>query len=147
MTTADTLQLRERLLVELRTSPQPVSTTDLAARLPWRVERSEDSCALLCAPGRPRGDVKVVECHRGWHVVQYRRTAHGYTGIYRHLRSLEQQGLVRRTLLDGRKRVCWVYAGADQQLGDELHCGRTHGWGADERCGARSGRTGPGCET
>ena len=58
--------------------------------------------------------MEVVECHRSWHVVQYRRTAHGYTGIYRHLRSLQQRGLVRRTLRDGRKRVCWVYVGSDQ---------------------------------
>lgn len=121
MTTADTLQLRERLLDALRDSAGPVSTTDLAARMPWKVERSDDGCAVLHNPGRPVAGVEVVECHRDWHIVQYRRSAHGYTGIYRHLRSLEQQGLVRRTLRYGRKRVCWVYVGSDQQLAVEQH--------------------------
>ena len=50
MTTADTMRLRDRLLAELRESPHPISTTELAARMPWKVERSEDSCALLCNP-------------------------------------------------------------------------------------------------
>jgi hypothetical protein len=114
MTTADTMRLRDRLLAELRTSPQPISTADLAARMPWKVERCEDNCALLCHRRKPNPDVEVLECHRSWHVVQYRRTAHGYTGIYRHLRSLERQGLIRRSAREGRKRVLWVYSGADQ---------------------------------
>lgn len=112
MTTTDTLQLRERLLSELRQSRSPISTADLASRMPWKVERSEDNCAVLCNRSRPISGMEVVECHKDWHVVQYHRTAHGYTGIYRHLRSLEQRGLVRRALRDGRKRVCWVYTGA-----------------------------------
>lgn len=112
MTTADTLQLRERLLSELRQSRFPISTAELAARMPWKVERSEDTCAVLCSRSRPTLGMEVVECHKDWHVVQYLRTAHGYTGIYRHLRSLEQRGIVRRALRDGRKRVCWVYTGA-----------------------------------
>ncbi|GAB7145538.1 hypothetical protein [Mycobacterium riyadhense] len=114
MTTADTLQLREQLLATLRRSPRPVSTTELAARMPWKVERSEYNCTVLRNPSRPIAGMEVVECHRDWHVVQYRRTAHGYTGIYRHLRSLEQQGLVRRALRQGRKRVCWVCVDADR---------------------------------
>lgn len=114
MTTTDTLQLREWVLNELRRSLHPISTADLAARMPWKVETSEDTCEVLCNPRRPVSGMEVVECHGDWHVVHYQRKAHGYTGIYRHLRSLEQQGLVRRTLRDGRKRVCWVYTGADQ---------------------------------
>jgi hypothetical protein len=114
MTTADTMRLRDRLLAELRASPQPISTADLAARMPWKVERCGDNCALLCHRRKPNPDVEVLECHRSWHVVQYRRTAHGYTGIYRHLRSLERQGLIRRSAREGRKRVLWVYSGGDQ---------------------------------
>lgn len=112
MTTADTLQLREQLLNELRQSRCPISTADLAARMPWKIERSEDTCAVLCNRPTPHFGMEVVECHKDWHVVKYCRTAHGYAGIYRHLRSLEQRGLVRRALRDGRKRVCWVYTGA-----------------------------------
>ena len=115
MTTADTMLVRDRLLAELRESPHPISTTELAARMPWKVERSEGSCGLLCNLSMPNRDVEVVECHGSWHVVQYRRTTHGYTGIYRHLRSLERHGLVRRTLHDGRKRVCWAYVGSDKR--------------------------------
>jgi hypothetical protein len=114
MTTVDTMELRARLLAELRDSPHPLSTTELAAQIPWKVERSEDNCVLLCNRRTPNPDVRVVECHRSWHLVAYRRTAHGYTGIYRHLRSLERQGLVRRTLREGRKRVRWVYTGSDR---------------------------------
>lgn len=113
MTTTDTLHLREQLLSELRRSRRPISTADLAARMPWKVERSEDNCAVLCNRAKPIAGMEVVECHKDWHIVQYRRTAHGYTGIYRHLRSLERHGLVRRALRDGRKRVCWIYTGAE----------------------------------
>lgn len=116
MTTADTMRLRDRLLAELRESPRPLATTELAARMPWKVERSEDSCALLCHRTAPNPDVDVLECHRSWHLVQYRRAAHGYTGIYRHMRSLERRDLVRRTLHAGRKRVCWVYSGPDRPV-------------------------------
>jgi len=114
MTTADTLRLRDRLLTGLRVSRRPLSTTELATRMPWRVERSEDTCALLGHRINPNQDVEVLDCQGSWHIVHYRRTAHGYTGIYRYLRSLEQQGLVRRTLQNGRKRVCWVYVDSDQ---------------------------------
>jgi hypothetical protein len=120
MTTADTLRLRDRLLAELRDSSRPVATAELAARMPWKIERTEEPCAVLCNSSRSNGDVEVVECHGSWHVVRYRRATHGYTGIYRHLRSLEQRGLIRRALRDGRKRVCWVYVGSDQ-LAPALH--------------------------
>jgi hypothetical protein len=138
MTTADTLRLRDRLLAELRESPHPVSTAELAARMPWKVERSEEGCALVCHRAKPNSGVEVVECHRSWHVVQYRRTAHGYTGIYRHLRSMERQGLIRRALRQGRKRVCWTYIGSDQLIA--ARPGQAAGdWadneqGADQRC-------------
>lgn len=113
MTTADTLQLRESLLAELRESAAPVSTAALAAAMPWKVERSHDVCEQLCHRAGGSPGVQVLECHRSWHLVQYRRATHGYTGIYRHLRSLESQGLVRRTIRDGRKQVCWIYIRSD----------------------------------
>lgn len=109
MTTADTLELRESLLKELRRSPVPLSTAELAQRMPWKVERSHVSCAQLCDLKRLGPGIRIVECHTDWHVVEYRRTTHGYTGVYRHLRSLEGHGLIRRTIRDGRKRVCWTY--------------------------------------
>lgn len=112
MTKADTLMLRERLLAELRTSSRPLSTQELAHRMPWKTERSGGSCDVLrCHAPRSGDGMQVVECHRSWHVVQYRRTAQGFTGIYRHLRSLEAAGQVRRALRQGRRRVLWVYTG------------------------------------
>ncbi|WP_088295413.1 hypothetical protein [Mycobacterium avium] len=108
MTTADTLGLRESLLKELRCSPAPLSTAELAQRMPWKVERSHVPCAQLCDLKRLGPGIRIMECHTDWHVVAYRRTTHGYTGVYRHLRSLEGHGLIRRTIRDGRKRVCWT---------------------------------------
>ncbi|MDP7707481.1 hypothetical protein [Mycobacterium sp. TY815] len=117
MTTADTIRLREALLNELRKAHRPVSTAELAALMPWRVERTDDTCALLCQHAGGNKDVEVLECHGSWHVVQYRRTSQGYSGIYRHLRSLEQQRIVRRTLHDGRKRVCWSLVVSETSAG------------------------------
>lgn len=109
MTTADTIVLRDHLLDELRRSPMPLSTAELAQRMPWKVETSHVPCAQLCHLKKLGPGIKVVECHSEWHLVAYRRTTHGYTGIYRHLRSLEDHGRIRRTIRDGRKRVCWTY--------------------------------------
>lgn len=108
MTTSDTIELRESLLAELRRSPVPLSTAELAQRMPWKLERSHVPCAQLCDLKRLGPGVRIVECHTDWHLVEYRRTTHGYTGIYRHLRSMEGHGLIRRTIRDGRKRVCWT---------------------------------------
>lgn len=69
MTTADTMQLRECLLAELRASAAPVSTAQLAASMPWKVERSHDSCAQLCHRTTPSPGVKILECHSSWHLV------------------------------------------------------------------------------
>ena len=108
MTTADTIALRENLLAELRRSPTPLSTAELAQRMFWKEERSHMPCAQLCDLKRLGPGITIVECHTDWHLVAYRRTTHGYTGVYRHLRSLEVHGLIRRTIRDGRKRVCWT---------------------------------------
>jgi hypothetical protein len=115
LTTADTVHLRESLLAELRRSPVPLSTAELAQRMPWKVERSHVPCAQLCHLKRLGPGIRIVECHTDWHVVAYRRTTHGYTGVYRHLRSLEGHGLIRRTIRDGRKRVCWTYVEPAEQ--------------------------------
>lgn len=109
MTTADTLTLRETLLEELRRSPIPLSTAELAQRMPWKIEHSYVPCAQLCHLKRLGPGIRIVECHSDWHLVEYRRTTHGYTGVYRHLRSMEGHGLLRRTIRDGRKRVCWTH--------------------------------------
>lgn len=108
MTTADTIALREGLLAELHRSPVPLSTAELAQRMPWKTERTQAPCAQLCDLKRLGPGIRVVECHTDWHIVAYRRTTHGYTGIYRHLRSLEAHGLISRAIRDGRKRVCWT---------------------------------------
>ncbi|MBU8819249.1 hypothetical protein KL864_25475 [Mycolicibacterium goodii] len=112
MTTADTIQLRERLLAELRSSTRPLSTEELAQRMPWKTVRTDDSCDILqCWNTAPRAGIRVIECHQTWHVVEYQRTAQGFTGIYRHLRSLEAQGQVRRAIREGKRRVLWTYTG------------------------------------
>lgn len=113
MTSADTLMLRASLLAELRASPRPLSTEELAQRMPWKTVRSEDICeVLLCSSGTAREGIRILECHRVWHIVAYPRTAQGFNGIYRHLRSLEARGEVRRAIREGKRRVLWTYTGA-----------------------------------
>lgn len=112
MATPDTIALREQLLACLRSAREPVSTSELAALMPWRVERTHDNCALLCDRDRPSRSVKVLECHLDWHLVQYRRTAQGYAGIYPHLCQLERLGKIARTCRSGRKGVFWILTAA-----------------------------------
>lgn len=124
MTTADTMLVRDKLIAVLRGSGSALPTAELASQMPGKVEHSNDSCAQLCHRSTLGPGVKVLECHGSWHLVEYRRTTHGYTGIYRHLRALELQGIVRRTVRDGRKRVYWIHIGpegaaaAHEQTGD-----------------------------
>ncbi len=123
MTTADTLLLRDKLIAVLRASPVALATAELAARMPGKVERSNDSCAQLCHRSTLGSGLKVLECHRSWHLVEYRRATHGYTGIYRHLRALEAQGLIRRTVRDDRKGVYWIRTGPDVAATSHDHTG------------------------
>lgn len=123
MTTADTMLLRDKLIAELQGSATALATADLAARMPGKVEHSNDSCDQLCHRSIRGSGVKVLECHRSWHLVEYRRATHGYTGIYRHLRALEVQGLIRRTVRDGRKRVYWIHTGPDVAAAPHNHTG------------------------
>ncbi|SLJ76217.1 hypothetical protein [Mycobacteroides abscessus] len=123
MTTADTLLLRDKLIAVLRASPVALATAELAARMPGKVERSNDSCAQLCHRSTLGAGLKVLECHRSWHLVEYRRATHGYTGIYRHLRALEAQGLIRRTVHDDRKGVFWIRSGPDDAAASHDHTG------------------------
>lgn len=108
MATPDTIALREKLLECLQSAREPLSTSELAALMPWRVERTHDNCALLCDRKRPSRSVKVLECHLDWHLVQYRRTAQGYAGIYPHLCQLERLGKITRNCRSGRKGVFWT---------------------------------------
>ncbi|MEB3031778.1 hypothetical protein [[Mycobacterium] nativiensis] len=108
MATPDTIALREQLLECLRSAGEPLSTSELAALMPWRVERTHDNCALLCDRKRLSRSVKVLECHLDWHLVQYRRTAQGYAGVYPHLCQLERLGKITRTCRSGRKGVFWT---------------------------------------
>ncbi|MFL0286865.1 hypothetical protein ACJH6J_23860 [Mycobacterium sp. SMC-18] len=123
MTTADTLLLRDKLIAELCASPVALATAELAARMPGKVERSNDSCAQLCHRSTLGPGLKVLECHRSWHLVEYRRATHGYTGIYRHLRALEAQGLIQRTVRENRKGVYWIYNGPDVVAASPSHTG------------------------
>ncbi len=116
MTSADTLMLRERLIAELRTSSRPLSTEELAQRMPWKTVHSNDSCDVLqCSSREPRVGIRIVECHQSWHIVQYQRTATGFNGIYRHLRSLEARGEIRRAIREGKRRVLWTYTGGPDE--------------------------------
>lgn len=109
MTNAETIWLREQLVHLLRNSDKPISSATLAAQLPWRDERLDVSCQLLChAPSRVV-DLTIVECHQSWHLVRRPRSSQdGSTGIYRHLRSLARSGVIRRICL-GARRVEWEY--------------------------------------
>ena len=108
MTTADTYRLRKQLLAALVGSARPMTTVELAALMPWKIERtSQGGCELWCSTDIPAG-VRVVECHTTWHVVKYRRTPQGFAGIYCHLSSLERRGLVRRCRIAGQRAMFWT---------------------------------------
>ncbi|MBN3458485.1 hypothetical protein JNN96_31085 [Mycobacterium sp. DSM 3803] len=120
MTTADTIMLRERLVRELRDADAPLSTDELAARMPWKVEITSTPCELLCQARELPAGLRIRECHRSWHVVEYQRTTQGFAGIYRHLRSLERQGLIRRHKVAGLRRVFWIYQVGDQRSNEPV---------------------------
>ncbi len=79
MTTADTLLLRDQLIAELCASPVALATAELAARMPGKVERSNDSCAQLCHRSTLGPGLKVLECHRSWHLADAKAHRAGST--------------------------------------------------------------------
>jgi hypothetical protein len=109
VTSADTFLVINHLLHVLAERCRPMSTEELAEVMPWKVESlTHGGCELWCRAA-DRDGLRVLECHETWHVVAYRRTGQGFAGIYRHLRSLERRGLVRRHHA-GRRRVLWALA-------------------------------------
>ncbi len=109
MTRAETYQLRAQLLELLREAGQPVSSAALARMLPWHTERLDLGCELVCLAPRRTGTLEVVECHGTWHLVRRPRSSQDSgAGIYRHLRSLAGEGVVRAIGL-GPRRVEWEY--------------------------------------
>jgi hypothetical protein len=108
LTTADTLLLGGKLLDALRRADRPLSTDELALRMPWKIHRADQGdCAWWCRRRDLPARIHVLECHETWHVVAFQRTSQGFTGIYRHLRSLERRGLIQRCRVDGDRRVFW----------------------------------------
>ena len=85
--------------------------------MPPKAERTrQGDCEWWCRAD-PTAGVRVLECHRSWHVVEYRRTAQGFTGIYRHLRALERRGLARCWRIEGDRRVFWMGTGDARRRG------------------------------
>lgn len=109
MTRAETYHLRAQLLELLRDAEHPISSAALARMLPWHTERLDLGCALVCLAPRRSSTLEVVECHGDWHVVRRPRSSQDSgAGIYRHLRSLAREGVVRAISL-GPRRVEWEY--------------------------------------
>ena len=109
MTRAETYELRAQLLELLREAGHPISSATLAGMLPWHTERLDLGCELVCLPPRRTRNLEVVECHGNWHVVRRPRSSQDSgAGIYRHLRSLAREGMVRAINL-GPRRVEWEY--------------------------------------
>lgn len=111
MTTADTLAVREQLVAVLRAADRPMTSAELAGVLPWQTHRLDVGCELVCqAPRRPAA-MRVIECHRTWHLVSRPRSSQdSRTGIYRHLRALAREGIIRAIPL-GPRKVQWTYVG------------------------------------
>jgi len=111
VTTADTLAVREQLVAVLRAADRPMTSAELAGVLPWQTHRLDVGCELVChAPRRPAA-MRVVECHRSWHPVSRPRSSQdSRTGIYRHLRSLAREGIIRSIPL-GPRKVQWEFVG------------------------------------
>jgi hypothetical protein len=113
MSAEDAVMLTDRLLSVLREAARPMSTAELAELMPWEHERTaHGGCQWWCDRDL-HGGVRLLECHGGWHLIAFKRTAHGFNGIYRHLRALEQRGLVRRDGGDASPRVYWSYCADD----------------------------------
>jgi len=109
VTRAETYQLRAQLLELLREAGHPINSAALARMLPWHTERLDLGCELVCLAPRHNRDLEVVECHGNWHVVRRPRSSQDSgAGIYRHLRSLAREGLVR-AIKQGPRRVEWEY--------------------------------------
>lgn len=118
MTIGDSLILTRRPLAVLRESDRPMPTDELAELMPCKVERTrQGGCEWWCGAETPAG-VRVRECHRSWHLVEYQRTSHGFTGIYCHLCALEGRGLAHRCRVEGDRRVFWACRGDDNSSRD-----------------------------
>ncbi|MBV8348438.1 MAG: hypothetical protein JOZ49_13150 [Mycolicibacterium sp.] len=105
--------LTDRLLRVLREAARPMSTAELTELLPWKHERiGQGGCQWRC-DRHLRDGVRMLECHGSWHLIAFKRTAHGFNGIYRNLRALEDRGLVRRDRSDPSRRVHWRYCADD----------------------------------
>ncbi len=103
MTTADTMMIRAELLAALRAANRAMTTSELAQMMPWRADTLPIPCALLCHAPLQSRKVRVLECHRDWHVVEVPRTAQdGPTGVYRHLTSMARTQVIRRIQLAPR---------------------------------------------
>ena len=84
-----------------------MTTSELAQMMPWRPAPLSIPCALLCDAPLNSRKLRVLECHRNWHIVEEARTAQdGPTGVYRHLVSLARKQLIRRIQV-GPRVVRW----------------------------------------
>lgn len=87
--------VREELVAVLAAQQRPVTTSELADRMParqefWRTPSCGDPCPA--AEIFSKGYVRIAEHHRSGHVVE---TGYRASDIYRHLRELEIDGVVR----------------------------------------------------
>lgn len=114
MTTADTLAVREQLVTLLRAADAPMTSAELARLLPWQTHRLDVGCELVCQAPRRAAAMQVIECHRTWHLVRRPRSSQdSRTGIYRHLRALAREGIIRAIPL-GPRKVQWMFVGEEE---------------------------------
>jgi hypothetical protein len=98
---SDVLALRDALVAVLR-ADGATSTGDLAEKMPWH--HVEVACHCRHDYPWPHNQFRLIEC-RGTHDVVGR--ARFVTEIYRNLRALEDDGLVRRVWMPGQTSACW----------------------------------------
>lgn len=109
----ENVALRDNLLAALRTQELPISTINLAALMPWRVDVTD--CQQYMHYNLLAEYQRIVVCDGTTHIREIARS--GYD-IYRHLRALEQKGLVERVKLDGHYAVYWRGLDTEQRTAE-----------------------------
>jgi hypothetical protein len=106
--TLDAAQLRSLLIDEIEEAGE-IATGDLAARMPAKEAVVDVGCNRVCRRNKQWNQTQTVLEHQpSRHRILASRTAND---VYRHLRVLEDAGLITGLRGTGARGVLWVWAG------------------------------------
>jgi len=123
--TLDTARLRSLLLEEIEEAGA-ITTGELAARMPAKEVVVDVPCDRVCRRKTRWSETETMLEHRStWHRILTPRTA---SGIYRHLRVLEDTGIITGLRGTEARGVLWVWNGdefdepTDPAIGSAVAC-------------------------